>query len=394
MSIRLLPILLVIALAVPCATAIFEEHATRTEELQAFLEDEAQPALDYVFDLLAERDLLLFDDALHDAIEPWSFYRELIRDPRSKGLDVIFLEVLATSDQPHLDAFLSAPEPDLKLLYPAFRHDLNGGGWPLQTYLDLFLEVHTVNQKRSADRKLRVIGVSNPVYWKGLVEHDQYKSFRRVVDLNRDHTMYRIILDEMGGFDEGRKSIFLTNTRHAYKAIRNGQGELYWNTGTFFHEHHPGRSASVRFHAPQLFLELDPQTGSRKVHFGRLEDGAWDEAFATYGQLQIAIPLNHGPFGAADYVGNHMLNSLAGQSMSDAYDGVIFLVPIETIRRAARTAAIFDASMRRELERRLPIVFGPRADAVFQSDDPAERVEEWIKLRDPGPHPLAQLPPL
>ena len=367
-------------------------NAERVGVLRAFLEVESRPALDTVFSLLDSRDLLIFDDALHDAVEPWDFYRELLRDPRSTKIDTVFLEVLATSDQPFIDEFLAAPELELNLLYRALRDDLNGGGWPLQTYIDFLVEVYEVNRKRPVDQRLRVVGVSNPIYWAGFVDSVQYKDYRRVVDLNRDYTMYRVILEDMGDFDEGQKGLFLTNTRHAYKAIRNRRGRLYWNTGTFFHELHPGSSVAIRFHSAQLFLDRDPGTGQRKVRFGRLEEGNWDAAFASWNRRRIAVPLDHGPFGEAVYVGNHMMDSEAGQTLFDAYDYLIFLAPVETFRRSARSAAVFDGTMRRELERRLPIVFGSDLEESFKASDPAGRVSEWMAVCGERLHPLTQFP--
>lgn len=365
--------------------------AERVEELRSFLAAESRPAVEFVYSLLAERDLVLFDDALHDAVEPWDFYRELVRQPEAIDLDVVFVEVLATSDQPLVDAFLAADKPRLDLLYPALRNDLNGGGWPLETTVDFLLEVHEINRRRPPGRKLRVVGVSNPVFWPGFVRREQYLEFRRVVDLNRDYTMYRVILDAMQNFEAGTKALFLTNTRHAYKAIRNQQGELYWNTGTFFHRFHPDRTAAVRIHSAQLFLSRDPQSGRKKARFDRVDDGAWDAAFAAYGRERIALTLNHGPFGVTDYVGNHMLDALPGQTLADAYDALVFWAPLETIRRSARLAAVYDESTRHELRRRLPIVFGDE-DPAQARRAPVERVEEWIGARPEGLHPLTQFP--
>lgn len=55
-----------------------------------------------------------------------------------------------------------------------------------------------------------------------------------------------------------------------------------------------------------------------------MDNGLWDKAFEENGNTPVAISLNDNVYGKAGYVGNHMLNVVNGQTMYDAYDGLIF----------------------------------------------------------------------
>ena len=93
--------------------------------------------------------------------------------------------------------------------------------------------------------------MGSPAYWSEIRTPRDVEVFRQGLEAY-DYTMYAMIRSTLGS---GGKGIFLTNTRHAYQAIRHADGTLYWNATTYFHERDPGRAYSIRFHAPQLVIE-------------------------------------------------------------------------------------------------------------------------------------------
>ncbi len=120
----------------------------------------------YVNSALDRYDLVVFDDALHPTVEPFDFYRRLIRDRDfQRHAPMIFLELIPSNKQRHLEVYLAAPENDPRLLYPAFQDNANGLGFTFQTYFDLLKTVREVNQTLPAGRRLQVIGVGGPTYW-------------------------------------------------------------------------------------------------------------------------------------------------------------------------------------------------------------------------------------
>ena len=74
--------------------------------------------------------------------------------------------------------------------------------------------------------------------------------------------------------------------------------------------------------------------------WARMDDGAWDAAFARNDNTPVAIPLKGNLFGRHPYMGNHMTNVKPGQSMSDAFDALIFLRPLEETKFSAKPISL------------------------------------------------------
>ncbi|HQV33538.1 MAG TPA: hypothetical protein PKV71_16765, partial [Calditrichia bacterium] len=332
------------------------------------LEKEGMPPRDFVLKQLEKFDLLIFDDAWHPVVEPFDFYRELIALPAfHQRVKTIFLEAVSITEQPALDAYLAAEVEDPTLLFPAFQNDFSGLGWPFQTYFDLLKTVYQVNRSLPAAERLRVVAVNAPSFWEAIHSAEDVALFRKSL-VGNDYFMYKTILAEMADFREGRKGIFLTNTRHAYKGIRDQEGRFFWNCGTFFHQWHPGKTSAIRFHHLSLIIESEAALSDStarstagmeryRYRWERMAGGKWDGAFAALGNRPVAISLRDTPFGREPYVGNHMHKAAPGQTLFDAYDALIFLAPLESLHNTAETGALYTPAFRKELLRRLPLLF-------------------------------------
>jgi hypothetical protein len=332
------------------------------------LREQGRPPLQFVVDKLDRYDLLVFDDAWHPCVEPFEFYQRMLRSPEfRKRAKRVFVEAFPINRQPDIDAYLNSKPEDVTLLYPVFQDDFSGTGWPLQTYFDLMHAIWEVNRGQPADERIRVVAVNAPTYWARMTTAEDVALFRRSL-LGNDYTMYQVIAEELDGFSGARKGVFLTNTRHAYKAIRDQQGRLYWDAGTFLHERHPGKTYSIRFHNMALSIEGErapdkatPQTtaGTERLVYKwvRMGDGLWDSAFEAVGNGPVAFPIVGNVFGAERYVGNHMLGAAPGQTMADANDAIIFLAPLEKLHNSARVDRIYTPEFKRELARRYRMLY-------------------------------------
>ncbi len=332
------------------------------------LKEKGDVPMHFVLDKLDHYDLILFDDALHTAVEPFEFYQDLISNADfPKKVKYIFLEVVPINQQPALDAYFNSEINDLKLLYPAFQNDFSGTGWPYKTYFDLLETIWKINSALPVQDRLKVLAVNAPTYWKEINTPEDLELFRLSLAGN-DYTMYKTILSYLKNFRSGKKGIFLTNTRHAYKGIKNRKNKYYWNCGTFFYLHNPGKTYSVRFHNINLYFEgrkkVDPKTAKTTeglegvvTKWVRMENGLWDHAFEIFGNTPLAFDIKDTPFGKAEYIGNHMLNAAPGQAMQDAYDALIFLAPIDKLRQTAMVDFIYTDAYKQELERRTKFLY-------------------------------------
>jgi hypothetical protein len=376
-------------------------------ELQPYvrvLREAGREPVAFVLDRLRDHDLLLFDDGLHSAVEPFAFYQRLVRDPAfHHQVKLIFLEALPINLQPHLDAYLDAEREDPALLYPAFQDDYGGRGFPYKTYFDLLHAVYEVNRTLPKAERLRVVAVSNPVHWPEIKTPADLALFRKGL-AGRDALMYEVILDELDRFRSGKKGVFLTNTRHAYKGIRDRQNRLYWNCGTYFHERHPGKTYSLRCHTVVLHIERARAEDAAKpattegmerftYHWARPGKGRWDDAWRSVGDHPTAVPLADNAFGREPYAGNHMLDAAPGQTMADAYDALLLLAPLERQRQTALVGEIYTPAFKRELARRYRVLYTPDQTAARLREAGAATLEALIdKEHAAAPEkPLPQL---
>ncbi len=350
------------------------------------LKEEGVAPIAFVKQKLKNHDLILFDDALHNAVEPFDFYRELIKN-NTGDFDYIFLEVFGINTQPLIDAFLASETKDPTLLLKAFQDSFAGLGWRYETYYDLLSSVWDFNHSiADTSKRIQVIGVDQPIYWEAIHTRETYNIFQKSL-IGRDYFMYKIILDHMEGFEENKKGIFLTNTRHAYKHIKKSDGSFYWNSGTFFNQWHPDKTYSIRIHNVTLSIEAKKKTSENTSTEGmdkltyrwvKMENGAWDEAFELNENTPVAFSFRNNVFGQAGYVGNHMLNVTKGQTMYDAYDALIFLAPLNELHFSSKIDFIFTSSFKEELKRRIKILYGNDL-SKFLSKNEVGTIEEYIE---------------
>jgi hypothetical protein len=404
MRIKLSAVVLV-SLTMSFAPAFANASEDRTErECVQVMRTLGKEPVAFVLDQLRDHDLLIFDDALHSAVEPFLFYQQLIRDPEfRRQAKYIFLEALPINQQTAIDAYLAAEREDQTLLYPAFQDDYSGTGFNYKTYFDLLHAIYEVNRQTPKAERLQVVCVSNPVYWSVLKTREDLALFRKSLS-GRDALMYEVIRDELDGFRSGRKGIFLTNTRHAYKGIRDRQGRLFWNCATWFHERFPGKAYSLRCHGVVLSIERIRAADSSKpataegrerfdYHWARPGRGLWDEAWRELGNKPIAVPISGNVFGKQPYVGNHMLDAAPGQTYGDAYDAILFLAPMEQLRQSAQVGDIYTPAFKIELARRYRLLYTQEQLTKRFQDEGVRTLEELIdKVHVAVPEqPLPQL---
>ena len=367
------PLLPVVSAAVACVLATSALGVTGTTARSApeaylrALEERGRTPVDLVLGALEKHDLLIFDDALHNAVEPFELYASLLRDRRVRArVRTVFLEVFSIAAQPHLDAYLASPTDDRSLLAPAFRDDFSGYGWRYSTYLELLATVRQLNQGLPPSERVRVVGVDQPIWWDAIRTRADYELFQDSL-AGRDFFLYATIRRRLRGFREGEKAFFLTNTRHAYMRLRDARGRPQLNAAGFCARDDPGRAWSARLHNATLAVDgvvhaAGPRSTqgleSKSYRWARMEDGAWDRAFAANGNVPVGLELAGTPFGAAPFVGNTMLDAAPGSTMADAYDALIFLGPIDELRLSGTTGFYVTPEFRPELERRIRLVEG------------------------------------
>lgn len=335
---------------------------------------------------LKQHDLIIFDDGIHSAKEPFDFYCQLVSDTSvSNKISYIFLEVFNTNSQIYLDAFFHSKTPDSLLLIKAFQDDYSGYGWRYQTYLELFNCIWQTNQ--SGSNKIKVIAVSPPIFWEGLKSRYDYETFQNSLS-SRDYFMYQTIKSTMSEFKKGEKGLFLTNTRHAYKNIKDSTCQLYWNTNTFFNQRDPGKTFSIRIHNASISITQRKKDVSKITTEGLNEfdykwvlpeNGLWDSAFARLSTFPLAVSFRNTSFGKSKYIGNLMINVKRGTTQFDAYDALIVLKPYNKLNFSSTLNFIYTPDFKMELKRRIKLMQEENLND-FLKENEVNTLDEFIEI--------------
>ncbi|MBC5993446.1 hypothetical protein [Pontibacter cellulosilyticus] len=358
---------------------------------------------EYALDKIKQHDLLIFDDANHVALEPFLFYQDLLKNEGFRqNIDYIFIELFNINNQKHLDAFLNAPTLQLQLLAPVFQNELSGFSKSYQTYVDLLTTVYKINQKLARPDRVRVIAVGSPTYWPLIHDEEDLNNFRVTTD-SYDYTMYTTILNYLNNFNSGKKGILLTNTRHAYKGLKDKDGRYMQNCADFFTQYKPGKTCSIRIHnavlraIPKTEKEMEgvarTQEGLERYHigWGRVDNGKWDQAFKANGNKPIGFDIKDTPFGQTKFEGNQSQKAHSSMQMQDVNDGIVFLAPLENLRKSATTDIFITDDFVKELERRILILWGKPYVEEQVSKQGLKNTEEYLRALL-KPEPVMPLP--
>lgn len=367
---------------------IFPTNGQSINKYVQDLKSKGEDPIQFTLKALNRYDLIIFDDAIHSAKEPFDFYQQLVQNETfQRKVKYVFVELFSIKDQHAIDQFLTSPKLDSTLLFSVFQDNFNGYGNRYQTYYDLLKTIRKSNEKLSANEKIRVIGVDQPIFWAGIQTAYDYDIFNKSL-AGRDYFMYKQILEHLDNFEGGEKGIFLTNTRHAYKNLQADDGTPFWNCATFFYRWHKGKSCSLRIHNVNLFVERIQENAQKKTIEGteqvvyrwvKMDQGKWDSAFALNGNKPVGFFMDRTTFGRTPYIGNQMLSALKGQKMSTAYDGLIFLAPLSELTFSAEFDFICTTGFKIELKRRILLMHETGLDQ-FLSDNGVSSIEELIEV--------------
>jgi hypothetical protein len=398
-----------LALGLCSLTSLAAADDLRVEQLVEDIQTHGEDPLGFVLTELEQHALLIFDDGLHSAVEPWTFYETLVQHPDFAVMARhVFIEILNVNDQPGMDVYFNTYPEDPSLLNPVLQNSTING-WRYQTYPDLFRVIHAVNAGLAEDQRIKVHLVSTPGYWNSIETPADYANYIGPSQLARDNFMYENIKEILNGLDGSERGIFLTNTRHAYTGLRDENGEFFWNTATFFRQWHGDSTLSIRFNAPFLNVEStrdpsdSPASGQGLERFNyswaRAANGDWDRAFARTGNNPVALRFEDTHFGDAPYVGNRVHRAFPGQTMSDVNDALIHLSAIDDWQKSADYVPMLTPEFHAELLSRYQRT---QTDAQIErrlQRAGVETLEAYVGLvLEPSPQsPLPQagaLPPL
>lgn len=126
----------------------------RVEEYLATLKATGTEPLRFVNHVLDKYDLIVFDDAIHSAYEPFVFYSDILEVPHiSEKIDFVFIEVFSIGSQPLIDKYFTDTIKKRATLQKVFQDDFSGFGWRYETYINLLESIWDINHSKEMGKK-------------------------------------------------------------------------------------------------------------------------------------------------------------------------------------------------------------------------------------------------
>lgn len=266
----------------------FKSHLinSTTKEQVSFLKAQNQSAVDYIFELFEDKDIVILCESNHREITQWDFISEIVHDERfSQDIGHVFTEYGASSKQEQVDSFLKAKFANDTILSQKTAE------------LALYMNAGFFNFMKN----LNILNGSLP---DSLKIHEYFTDFDKFHEyiitsetpsrLNRDSIMASIVINkyrQLQGTERRRKCLVITNTRHAYgKVTKDGEelNEFRGNEARYIFKEFPNKTANILINCmakSNYMLEIP-------IHHGE-----WDRAFEEIGNKNLGFNFKDSPFG-------------------------------------------------------------------------------------------------
>jgi hypothetical protein len=300
----------------------------------SYLEEHAQPPVDYVMELFNRFDLVILGERTHPEITQWEFIYQLTSDPRFVDqVGHIFTEYGSATIQPSLEELMNTDhlqekEVQERVIGIMRRFPIHPVGWVSNNFFDYLTKLYRLNQSLPEERRISLIFSDGPWEWEGMTKA-QYDAAWQGMG-NRDRTMADRIESEfkrmLASGSKTTKALVVMNTRHAF-LVHFGDG----NTGAYLAKKFPGKVASVMLnYVARDYTELlaKGEANDRSMpETSLMAGGKWDAAFWMRGNVPCGFDFDGSPFGRDQF--DYMKPMLPDMRYENVFTGMVFWEPLD-----------------------------------------------------------------
>ncbi|MHC4758992.1 MAG: hypothetical protein ACYTE8_10075, partial [Planctomycetota bacterium] len=196
-----------------------------------FLKTNGKEPKEFALDALKKHKVVIIGETHHRPMY-WAFNSSLVSDPEfAEFVGVIYLE-LPANHQKKIDEFLAGSTYKKELVIEMLRDTL-WMGWPDEPMLDFFESVWKVNQRVSADQKLRIVLVDMERPWEKIRSRDDWRSY----NVDRDKFMAENIISDIENYpQEMRNRLFIVGIGHTTLNFTFYRGHPHKTAGWYLKE--------------------------------------------------------------------------------------------------------------------------------------------------------------
>jgi uncharacterized RDD family membrane protein YckC len=304
----------------PCRLSLYRSMRS-TAPYVAFLKQEHQNPIDYVFSLFDDHDVVVLCERMHPEASQWDFIYELIRDPRFRErVGHVFTEYGQVGMQKYLDEFMATdglpPDEVHERVVHIMRHFPVWPTWTNTNAYTYFTRLYQLNQSLPSAKRIRHHFTDAAVNWAEITTEEQYQAYRRALE-DRDRQMAQTVIAEIGRLARSQtrppKCLVVMNYRHAFDLTGRSPEARRWDTYEYLRDAFEMRAANVLLGAYYVF---NPTAG-----------GVWDTAFAEAGDPRVGFDFAGSPFGE-DAFDIFPLPAARTLTYRDVFTGFVYAQPL------------------------------------------------------------------
>ena len=294
----------------------FKNHLinSSTNEYVSFLKAQNQSAVDYIFELYEDKDIVILCESNHREITQWDFISDIVHDERfSRDIGHVFTEYGASTKQEQVDSFLKtqfANDTILSQETAQLAHYMNTG------FFNFMKNLNVLNCSLPDSLKVHEYFTDFDKY------HEYILTSETPYRLNRDSLMASIVINkyrQLQDTGKRKKCLVITNTRHAYgRVIKDGEelNEFSKNEARYIFNEFPNKTANVLINcmAKNNYMLEYP------IHYGE-----WDRAFHEIGNKRRGFDFKGNPFGKDKFDLAPWIE--ADVNYQDVFTGFVFVTP-------------------------------------------------------------------
>lgn len=320
-----------------------EEPDAYLKPFTAFLRQHSRKPKEFILEALASHKLVVIGE-VHHRPAYWALNSAIVQDSQfAKSTAVVYLE-LPSNNQHLVDAFLADAKLNTRPIIEMLRDNL-WMGWPDQAMLEFFVAVWQTNQALPLDKHIRVVLVDMQRPWKKIRQRSDWRAY----DVDRNKLMSELILKDLLESPDKRNALFIVGFGHAAEDMKTPLGEYPFRTANWYLRKELGDGLYT-------FLQHGPVMTNWGRVDGRVGLGLFDSAFAELNYAPIAFEIDGSPFGKLDFRAQPEM--LFRGTYEDAFDGYIFLKPLEDESFSSLIEGFYTDKFVMELDRRQQLMNG------------------------------------
>ena len=345
-----------------------------------FLRKNAKEPREFVLDALKSHEIVILGE-LHARQVQWQFAQSVVAHPDfARHVGAIYLE-MPVDHQALVDKYIASQRCDPEPIIEVFRSFWEEG-WPMQSWLDFFTTVWTVNQTLPQGQRIRIVFTDCRRPWKDIEKKSDWDKYEKESD--RDPLMARTILnDRREHAGDKRNGLFIVGYSHAGLNFETMSGDPIKTAAWYLREALGGGVYSILPHTPG--------ENGNEIR-GRRCLGLFDSAFAEAGNTPMAFTLAEGPFGEQHFDGRARRADVSSR-YCDGYSAYLYFGPLEYEISPPMIPGFHTAEFITEMDRRLKLMRGKGWAEIYGKELTVENVvkqysywgkpQSWVRQLGP-----------